>query len=326
MKKDREKLEREACTFHPKIIGYKKPPPPPPKPTEGDQKQDQDTVNEKSKRPRRTNMSTCEPTPDRCKMLYNLSKRITKHDDKPTDLYKFEKERREYTFAPNLHKEESKNITIQAGAVDETIERMKQARMERERVSRALARCQDNAGMRFELDRTKFHGNFEQFQGVRGSEVQRGRSKDKPSGQKQPEARVGQAPFSTEISPQSTKVLAEVLEEKSSSIKPSATAPAPGEEVRKEIEEIPQPPAGLTPPKEQSALSSSVGPDSKEALLFIDVNLGQQQKRIVVYKGDTAEALAESFARENGSPNLCERDRTGRDREVQARGADQHAD
>jgi hypothetical protein len=36
-------------------------------------------------------------------------------------------------------------------------------------------------------------------------------------------------------------------------------------------------------------------------MLFVDVNLGGSgNKRIVVYEGDTAEALAESFARENG--------------------------
>lgn len=34
-----------------------------------------------------------------------------------------------------------------------------------------------------------------------------------------------------------------------------------------------------------------------EPMLFVDVNLGNSgNKRIVVYEGDTAEALAESFA------------------------------
>jgi hypothetical protein len=38
-----------------------------------------------------------------------------------------------------------------------------------------------------------------------------------------------------------------------------------------------------------------------EPMLFVDVNLGNSgNKRIVVYEGDTAEALAENFARENG--------------------------
>lgn len=36
-------------------------------------------------------------------------------------------------------------------------------------------------------------------------------------------------------------------------------------------------------------------------MLFVDVNLGTSgNKRIVVYEGDTAESLAESFSRENG--------------------------
>jgi hypothetical protein len=36
-------------------------------------------------------------------------------------------------------------------------------------------------------------------------------------------------------------------------------------------------------------------------MLFVDVNLGNSgNKRIVVYEGDTAEALAENFAKENG--------------------------
>ena len=36
-------------------------------------------------------------------------------------------------------------------------------------------------------------------------------------------------------------------------------------------------------------------------MLFVDVNLGNSgNKRIVVYEGDTAENLAESFSRQHG--------------------------
>ena len=40
--------------------------------------------------------------------------------------------------------------------------------------------------------------------------------------------------------------------------------------------------------------------DSNPPLLFVDVNLGQdEQQRIVVYEGDTAEDLAEKFCAEH---------------------------
>eukprot|EP00826_Nyctotherus_ovalis_P043904 TRINITY_DN4687_c0_g2_i8.p1 TRINITY_DN4687_c0_g2~~TRINITY_DN4687_c0_g2_i8.p1 ORF type:complete len:221 (-),score=30.08 TRINITY_DN4687_c0_g2_i8:169-831(-) len=39
---------------------------------------------------------------------------------------------------------------------------------------------------------------------------------------------------------------------------------------------------------------------SNEPLLYIDVNLEGQQKRIVVYKGDSASDLAEKFIKDNG--------------------------
>jgi len=38
-----------------------------------------------------------------------------------------------------------------------------------------------------------------------------------------------------------------------------------------------------------------------EPMLFVDVNLGNSgNKRIVVYEGDSAEALAEKFAKQHG--------------------------
>jgi len=41
--------------------------------------------------------------------------------------------------------------------------------------------------------------------------------------------------------------------------------------------------------------------NDKQALLYVDVNLGPNKaERIIVYEGDTAEALAESFARSHG--------------------------
>ena len=46
---------------------------------------------------------------------------------------------------------------------------------------------------------------------------------------------------------------------------------------------------------QQSPAKSDNG--DKEALLYVDVNLGKSgTQRIVVYEGDTAEALAEKFA------------------------------
>ena len=41
--------------------------------------------------------------------------------------------------------------------------------------------------------------------------------------------------------------------------------------------------------------------NDKQALLYVDVNLGpNKSERIIVYEGDTAEALAESFSKSHG--------------------------
>lgn len=43
------------------------------------------------------------------------------------------------------------------------------------------------------------------------------------------------------------------------------------------------------------------GDDANPPLLFVDVNLGpNEQQRIVVYEGDTAEDLAQKFCEEHG--------------------------
>jgi hypothetical protein len=55
--------------------------------------------------------------------------------------------------------------------------------------------------------------------------------------------------------------------------------------------------------KKMTISSGEVGPDSpmrnnKQPLLYVDVNLGPgKSERIIVYDGDTADRLAEGFAR-----------------------------
>ncbi len=310
MKKNLEKQEREACSFKPKILEYKKSETVSPVKPEVEKNPEQ----KQASREMHTQLSTFQPTADRCRMLYELSKKVVKRPDKPTDLYKYEKERKEYTFAPELRKEESKNITIQAGSVDKTIERVRKARMERERVKKALERCGDNTGMKFAVNKTKFGGSFQQF-GL-GKEISMSQQR---SGNKFGSENSGQmqAPFSEDITPQLTKIVDSAAPQ-AAEIKPEHNneTEKPAQGTFSPIQSQTQPavenevgpsnsapvPAAVLETKEQPAPAEETKKENPQddALLFIDVNLGQQQKRIVVYKGDTASELAERFAKENG--------------------------
>ena len=278
LKKNKEKQERDACTFQPKILKYKKQD----MSTSSQQERDGNSeIIERAEKTRKQHVkvSTAEPTADRCKILYDLSKKIVKREDKSTDLYKFEKESKEYTFSPDLKKEDAKSVSVSAGLVDKTIERMKKAREERERVKKALGRGSDDSGMRFGMQKTKFGGSFQQFAGQEKSREQSGelsKNVNEMQGENKEEPEQFQAPFSTEISPQPTRTMEEETSQRASNM------PKQVSESRTDEEK----------PLQQ--------PETKEALLFIDVNLGTKQKRIVVYKGDTAAELAEIFAKENG--------------------------
>ena len=284
MKKSHEKEEREACTFKPAILKYKKSDSAGPVKRNSKDQQTEGPVAEFARKPQHAKVSTTEPTADRCMMLYELSKNFGKKEDKPTDLYKYEKEQKEYTFVPNTKKEEAKDIMISAGMVDKTVERMRNARAERERVNKALERGSDDCAMRFNVEKNKFGGNFQQFSNAKESSMKRSgkvSNELEPSSQQMSkEDRRLEAPFSAEISPQPVKTNEDGLSQRTS----GTNELVPADNFIG---------SGRVPENKTSS-------ETREALLFIDVNLGNKQKRIIVYKGDTAVGLAESFAKENG--------------------------
>jgi hypothetical protein len=55
-----------------------------------------------------------------------------------------------------------------------------------------------------------------------------------------------------------------------------------------------------TPQKAGSRSSKIQESNEKTPLLFVDVNLGSESERIVVYEGDTARDLAVKFCEEHG--------------------------
>lgn len=211
-------------------------------------------------------VSTTSSTRDRCAMLYDLSKKKVKKQDKPTDAYIYEKNTKEFTFAPNLKKDKADPNKPFASGVEETINRLKAARDEAERKKRSLEiKGGDDPGVRFTMNKSKFTGNFKQFE-KKGKGQPEQKNKISPKTEEKIESsKDGQKPpFSTEISPQQDSRVDEDQNERAANM-----------------------------PKQVSEA------DKREAMLFIEVNLSGAKKRIVVYKGDTAVALAEKFADEN---------------------------
>lgn len=132
-------MQRTICTFKPKINEYK-----------------HAESEEAKKLTKHTMVSTSKSTSDRCQVLYDLSKRIVKHEDKPTDDYMFEKEKDQYTFAPNLEKDKVVEGSTNDPMIGETIGRLKKGREERERVKKGTERLVDDSGMRFGIETNKF--------------------------------------------------------------------------------------------------------------------------------------------------------------------------
>ena len=236
-------------------------------------------------------LSTAEHMSDRCQALYDLAKKMPKRDDKSTDQYILEKDQKEYTFAPNLEKEtsavRSKDIIVNPDHIQAAIKRVAEGRAERERVQKALQRGSDDSGMRFGIQKSKFTGSFQQFS----------RSPRAPTSQSREDSKV---PIAEPPSAPRTKAKAKVNEEHDTG--PFSTGVSPKEEVKQGAETAAR--HVELPKTEDGVVASAPDGDEKEAQLFIDVNLGNKQKRIVVYKGDTAPQLADKFARENSKPSI----------------------
>lgn len=206
-----------------------------------------------------------------------MSKRPAKKEDKPTDIYLFEKEKDEYTFAPKISKEKPEEDQVMAGDIEKTIERLAKARNERERVKKALERISGDTSMKFTVEKGKYKGTFNQFSNSQKGSIKKSTDSIQKSVSMAPEEKksIGSAqpPFSREFSPQEI----------------SST----GEDVAKRGS---QPGLYNSADPNQNAAQDGV---PREALLFIDVNLGKEQQRIIVFKGDTASQLADKFAKEN---------------------------
>ena len=99
---------------------------------------------------------------DRCKKLYDLSKNSPKKKDISTNDYQFSKEEKECTFSPNITKVNAKTKAKPKTTppIDPnsfaTIERLKKARKEKERVNKLLERGSENQEMRFDIEHNKF--------------------------------------------------------------------------------------------------------------------------------------------------------------------------
>lgn len=190
-------------------------------------------------------MSSANPSADRCQDLYELSKKITKKEDKNKDDILLEKEKEQYTFSPNLEKDTPvESGELNAGLIEETIERLKKGREERERQKASFDRGGEDSGMRFGVETNKFKKE--------SSEIYSGSKK---------------------LSTASSKVL-----------KPSAK-----KEGKKEAEA-----------KKKEEKAEELNAMDGDEMLYIDVNLGDKQERIVVHKGDIAPDLAANFAAEHG--------------------------
>jgi len=177
-----------------------------------------------------------------------------------------EKDKKDYTFKPNIEKEEIdlNSPPEPAPGIPELIAKQKAQNAEREKAYKSQIKSGDDPQMRFSLTLGKFNGTFKQFGAQQKGPGKKQEKPEKPKSKK----KQAQPPFSTEISPQKDDDRA-------------ANMPM---QVNKKSEE---PPA-----KAQ---------ETREALLYIDVNLANIQKRIIVYKGDTAPGLAEQFAHENSN-------------------------
>lgn len=258
IKKEKEQEEQKVCTFHPQTIEYMTEEQP-------EKKEEVKTEKIKQKQPH-VMVSTAKTTRDRCKVLYDLSKKATKHGDKPTDVYKYEKDSKEFTFHPNLGKDKVegfKNKFVEED-VQETINKKKEEWIKKEKEKKEQERGGDDPKFRFGCNKAKFDGTFKQFSKKTSKPNKKSASIDvkKVNDIK----KENQEPFSREISPQKGDA--------------------------EENEYAIDMPTKVNNENEQKAMP-------KEALLFIDVNLANAQKRIIVCKGDTAKGLSAQFAEEN---------------------------
>ncbi len=292
-----EQAKKAECSFKPQINDYKP----------------EENAKATSKSAKHVKVSTSKSTSDRCKVLYELSKKIVKKEDKPTDEYLFEKEKKEYTFAPNTKKEEAAakpEGTPEDPMISETIERLKKAREEHERVKRGTERGVADSGMHFDMEVNKFKKSVMGSKVLGASHIStRSKEDHKDSPAKKEEKQ-------TETSEPQTVL--PVTEMKMETETKARTEPAEIPTIQMQPEQTHAEPQTAVPAETSSPLISP----GKEEKLYIDVNLGENVERIVVHKGDTAAALADKFAKEHSMKQGVDIGRPERRSETEAGGAD----
>ena len=146
IKQDKKLHELDDCTFKPRINTYKttsKSQSPMKKPQVGSEKLESSTK-------KHLKVSTAKPTLDRCKYLYNISKKI-KREEKNSDSEEEEKE--QYSFSPNINKNKIKSnpLAVSQSTVDKEIQRMRKANEDRKRMSNGFLKDNGESGMKFSL-------------------------------------------------------------------------------------------------------------------------------------------------------------------------------
>jgi len=201
--------------------------------------------------------------------LYKLARK--RGNDKSTNDYEFEKARGQCTFTPNIVKEEvdTTPVTVDKAMVERTIERMKKGREERERINNAVF----NKKYSVDIEHKPKENMIRETSSPRRSEEKKQLSGFQPK----------QIPIDNKEA-----VIAET-----ESVGPFSDVQVVEESyIKAQSEEN----TGESPTK------------TEEPLLFIDVDLGNAKKRIVIFKGDKPSLLAEAIAKENSKSNCNELD------------------
>jgi len=150
--------------------------------------------------------------------------------------------------------------------IDSAIERLKKGREERERIKKFTERGADAQSMKFDIESNNF-------------------KKTTKEDSKQPDT--------AKLSKSSSKTIKKpegVVKKDSKSLKKYLVMEKPKSEEKQE--ESTQQVNNVEDEVKEEA-------NDNEEKLYIDVNLGDDVKRIIVRKGDTAEALASNFATEH---------------------------
>lgn len=233
-----------------------------------------------------------------CLRLFNLAKRKAKKVDKPTNDYEYERNENQCTFNPNLVKPDVdiKPVNVSKATINKAIERIRKGREERLRVKAATSTNKDDWNVKIVPRKPIGDISFKQSEINTNENI---------------EVKPIVTPLSSNVSPYSLSARDEIIkslgQQSSKSIEDINNKKEILSSVRipetNKIETNLEAKQSLKPLSDfqsiEQSQQNSQAQIEEDPLLFIDVNLGDYQKRIVVYKGDNANNLAEEFAKEN---------------------------